>query len=250
MRRLQEILLGAALVGAAALPAVADANRPADASERAGLVADLAIPAEQVRCLAFLASNVPVGEAWARVQPIVPAPPGCSRATPMFTIARLSTAPHSRWSTFLTGAGDRRRSCADARIPDDVGEDLDACASSRTLTRGGRRGVTLACFPGAAAVTPDRRRRPSTCLVRGADATGTATPGAPGYDLRGLRWTGWGTARATATGRASAVRGSTVSRRRVRVRLVATGLGSQGTTPIYMRLRVSPSSGPATLTLP
>ncbi|MEV4422553.1 hypothetical protein AB0L40_21625 [Patulibacter sp. NPDC049589] len=256
MSRLPLSVPGAALACTLLLPSAALANRPATPAEQTALLRDLGVAASGTSCSAFLVSTVPAGtDSYARIEGISPDPPGCLGGGTTFVIARSTTGPNGPWLPVIPGRVGALNGCADAGVPDDVGQDLAACTPSGAAPRDARSRTTLGCFPtaGAKAVRV-QRRKPTRCLVRravGFDAATAFVPAtsASGFDLRGLRWKGWGSGRATATGTGASVQGATTARRRVAVRVTASEVRTDGGRLFYTRLKVRTPTTTSTLML-
>lgn len=253
-----QVLAGALVAGLAlvALPSSASANRPATAEERAAIVRDLGIGPSTPQCSAFLVSTAPGdGASYARIQPIDPLPAGCAPAGTSFVIVRSATGSGGPWAPVIPGRPEAPISCADAAVPNDVGVDLAACTPSGSTPSDARSRTTLGCYPtdGATDLLV-QRRRPSRCLVRRRvvfDSPATIRPqqSATGYDLRGVRWKHWGSARATGTGTARVVKAQRTSAERIPVTLTATTIRTDGGRLFYTELRVRTPTGTATLML-
>lgn len=181
MNRRSASIAGALVTACALLAPSSLQARPADAAE---LAAISALYSAQPECSMVVVSDI--DPTWARWDYA----PGqtCEQTGNGFGVAFYSVV--GRWSDIYQGS-DPTNLCDDTEIPDVIGVELAVCAPTPKRTRSNTR---VLCLP-RGRVNRVAKRRPSSCVTLGpSDAFAEAA------NLARLKWRGWGSPRATATG--------------------------------------------------
>lgn len=195
----------------------ASADRAATKEERAVILAEIDPAIEYC----FAARVSVVDDTWAAVFSASPRPVGCDRIGDGLLLSHRD--PTGAW-TFVYEGSAEYPPCPSLGLPTPVGVDLEVCAAPIPRSK-----TTVTCFVGK---KMRLKVKPRACRL------GRTGPGS--LKLTSLRWTGWGTAAARATGRTKYGRVTVRVSRRVdwstnrfysRIRVTGGGWG-RGQVPI------------------